>query len=265
MTEEITVPPQDTGAGSAPAADTSGASADWRTSLPEDYRGKFEEFKSPADVMKGYENALKMANDKIKVPDKPDDKDGWDKVYSKLGRPEAADKYDLGDAQIDESIKGSVLEQFHALGLNNQQASGLLSFYNELATKQLEQAEAAKLEKQSIEAETEFKKLWGDAFEAKQADLKNFVNQHADGFFDGKPERGNDIELVKFMNSLYEKFGKEGDMKGGSSAHAGGKDAIRTQISQLREQQSKVMAHGADYRAAQTKINALYVELAKAS
>lgn len=260
MTEETTT---------QATTDTSVAEAgltqsDWRSALPEEYRSKYEEFKTPADVIKGYDNVLKMSQDKIKVPDKPDDKEAWDKVYTKLGRPEAADKYSLGDVQIDESIKGNVLQQFHALGLNNQQASGLLSFYNQLAETSLQQASEAKIEAQRVQAEGELKKLWGDAFEAKQADLNHFVNQHAADFFKNKPERGNDIELIKFMNSLYEKFGKEGDMKGGAGSPAA-TDGIKAQITSLRAIQDKAMPHGKEYMDAQAKINQLYVELAKSA
>ena len=108
----------------------------WKDSISEAYRNdpNIEKFTEIDALAKSYINATKMiGQDKLVIPNNNSTEEHWDEVYTKLGRPESADKYTL-DAKsevvnFDDNAIKSFAEQSHKLGLNNKQAQGILDFY----------------------------------------------------------------------------------------------------------------------------------------
>ena len=108
----------------------------WKSSISEEFRNdpNIEKFTEIDALAKSYINATRMiGQDKVAVPNKNSTEDQWNEVYSKLGRPESADKYALNieseAVAMDEGAIKSFAEQSHKLGLNNTQAQGILEFY----------------------------------------------------------------------------------------------------------------------------------------
>ena len=111
-------------------------SSSWKDSISEEFRKdpSIEKFTEIDALAKSYINATRMiGQDKIVIPTKNSTQEAWDEAYAKLGRPETADKYNLkieSDIfKMDENAIKSFAEQSHKLGLNNQQAEGILDFY----------------------------------------------------------------------------------------------------------------------------------------
>ena len=131
-TETVTPPtPQPT---TVAKADTPISS--WKDSISEEYRAdpNIEKFTEIDALAKSYINATKMiGQDKIAIPNNNSTDDQWSEVYTKLGRPESADKYALDVkseiVNLDEGAIKSFTENAHQLGLNNKQAQGILEFY----------------------------------------------------------------------------------------------------------------------------------------
>ena len=108
----------------------------WKDSISEEYRvdPNIEKFTEIDALAKSYINATKMiGQDKLVIPNNNSTDDQWSEVYSKLGRPESADKYALDVnsevVNLDEGAIKSFTENAHQLGLNNKQAQGILEFY----------------------------------------------------------------------------------------------------------------------------------------
>ena len=149
--------------------------ASWKSSISEEFRNdpNIEKFTEIDALAKSYINATRMiGQDKVAVPNKNSTEDQWNEVYSKLGRPESADKYALNiesEAVImDEGAIKSFAEQSHKLGLNNTQAQGILEFYKNNMESNMQRA-TVDTETAQAQAETELRAEWGKEFDNQVA------------------------------------------------------------------------------------------------
>ena len=145
----------------------------WKDSISEEFRKdpSIEKFTEIDALAKSYINATKMiGQDKIVIPTKNSTQETWDEAYTKLGRPESADKYNFDVksdvVNMDESAIKSFAEQSHKLGLNNKQAAGILDFYKNNMEGSAQQAKIDTETAQS-QAEQELRQEWGRDFEGK--------------------------------------------------------------------------------------------------
>ena len=145
----------------------------WKSSISEEFRNdpNIEKFTEIDALAKSYINATRMiGQDKVAVPNKNSTEDQWNEVYSKLGRPETADKYALNieseAVAMDEGAIKSFAEQSHKLGLNNTQAQGILEFYKNNMESNMQRA-TVDTETAQAQAETELRAEWGKEFDSK--------------------------------------------------------------------------------------------------
>jgi hypothetical protein len=150
----------------------SDSTGNWKTSISEEFRNdpNIEKFTEIDALAKSYINATRMiGQDKVAVPNKNSTEDQWNEVYSKLGRPETADKYALNieseAVAMDESAMKSFAEQSHKLGLNNTQAQGILEFYKNNMESNMQRA-TVDTETAQAQAETELRAEWGKEFDS---------------------------------------------------------------------------------------------------
>jgi hypothetical protein len=145
----------------------------WKDSISEEFRKdpSIEKFTEIDALAKSYINATKMiGQDKIVIPTKNSTQETWDEAYTKLGRPESADKYNFDVksdvVNMDESAIKSFAEQSHKLGLNNKQAAGILDFYKNNMEGTAQQAKIDTETAQS-QSEQELRQEWGRDFDGK--------------------------------------------------------------------------------------------------
>lgn len=213
---------QDTGsqdAASTSAAETA-APVGFLDSLPEDLRQEpsLRAFTDPASLAKSYVHAQRMIGaDKIPLPGKSATDEDWANVWSKLGRPQSPDEYDLqfeNPVFADEELASFRQSAFDA-GLNNQQIDRMAKFLEQtVSSANSSRSEAA--ERAVYEAEQELRQEFGQAFEqrmglaynaAKQllgdADLLDEV-QLADGRM-----LGDHPQIVRMFAKLAEQIGED--------------------------------------------------------
>ena len=149
--------------------------ANWKSSISEEFRSdpNIEKFTEIDALAKSYINATRMiGQDKVAVPNKNSTEDQWNEVYSKLGRPESADKYALNieseAVAMDEGAIKNFAEQSHKLGLNNTQAQGILEFYKNNMESNMQRA-TVDTETAQAQAETELRAEWGKEFDNQVA------------------------------------------------------------------------------------------------
>ena len=160
----------------------------WKDSISEAYRNdpNIEKFTEIDALAKSYINATKMiGQDKVVIPTNNSTEEHWDEVYTKLGRPESADKYSL-DAKsevvnLDETAIKSFAEQSHKLGLNNKQAQGILEFYKN-AMEGTAQQSKIDTETAQAQAEQQLRQEWGREFDnnVKKAGALAKANMNSD-------------------------------------------------------------------------------------
>jgi hypothetical protein len=145
----------------------------WKSSISEEFRNdpNIEKFTEIDSLAKSYINATKMiGQDKLVIPTNNSTEDQWNEVYSKLGRPESADKYSLDatseTVQMDEGSIKSFAEQSHKLGLNNKQAQGILEYYKNNMEGTARQSRID-TETAQTQAEQQLRQEWGRDFEGK--------------------------------------------------------------------------------------------------
>ena len=145
----------------------------WKDSISEEYRKdpNIEKFTEADALAKSYINAVKMiGQDKIAVPNKNSTEEAWEEAYTKLGRPETPDQYNLNIksdvVKMDDSAIKSFAEQSHKLGLNNKQAEGILDFYKN-NMEGIAQQSKIDTETAQAQAEQELRQEWGRDFDAK--------------------------------------------------------------------------------------------------
>ncbi len=216
--------------GDVSAPDTSDAGAvensnDWRESLPEDLRnhGDIKSAESIADLAKRYTGARAKMSRMVNIPsheagseemsefyDKveaidgvvriptTDDKDGWDKLYQRIGVPTDADQYAIEDKDL--------AGKLHALSLNGGQAEAVARMISGASetTKQAMEAVAQ-------EGMADLKSRWGDKFEhnAKSAAIA-FREFGGDEIFQFLSDNGlaGRAEMVEFGHNLSQKLAK---------------------------------------------------------
>jgi len=79
---------------------------------------------APADIVQGYRNLEKLVgNEKVPLPKGEQDVEGWERVFTALGRPSTPDAYKLPEA--------GTAAKFHEVGLNTRQAEALSGWLDE--------------------------------------------------------------------------------------------------------------------------------------
>jgi len=126
-------------------------------------------------------NAQKLIGaDKIPMPVNPTDED-LDRIYSRLGTPEAATGYELPvDGNIiTEEVASNYADIAHKLRLTPDQAKGVLDYYKST----VEQSGAATMEQVEISrenTESVLKQEWGRAYEQKVQAASSVAQEFAD-------------------------------------------------------------------------------------
>ena len=180
----------------------------WKESISETYRNdpNIEKFTEIDALAKSYINATRMiGQDKMIVPNKNFTEDQWEEAYIKMGRPESADKYSLDIKSdvvpLDEQAIKSFQEQSFKLGLNNEQAKGVLDFYKNNMEAQTQQAKVD-AETSQAQAQNLLRQEWGRDYDANIAKAKSlatanlapevFEMQLADG-----SRLGDNVDVIK--------------------------------------------------------------------
>ena len=160
---------------------TTTTTSSWKDSISEAYRNdpNIEKFTEIDALAKSYINATRMiGQDKMVVPNKNFTEDQWEEAYIKMGRPESAEKYSLDVksdiVSLDEQAIKNFQEQSFKLGLNNEQAKGVLDFYKNNLEAQSQQAKVD-AETSQAQAQNLLRQEWGRDYDANISKAKSLA------------------------------------------------------------------------------------------
>jgi|TARA_R100001530_G_scaffold11611_1_gene11099 hypothetical protein len=157
-------------------ADNSGVDAtpepSWRDGLSDDLKDDegLGKFKDVEGLAKSYKELESYRGNSIKIPEKGADSQAMDDIWDKLGRPEAADKYEyeppakIPKEQYNQEVEKSFLEQAHTKGFTKDQAHFVLDYYNNMAFDAVADIDNVK-SKNIADNTNELKKDWGRAYD----------------------------------------------------------------------------------------------------
>lgn len=268
------------GDGAPPPAPNPSGSTPWYSDFAPDLRGYIETKGFPGDgkgvaaLADSYRNLEKHfgvpAEQLLKLPKDVEDKDGWNKIYDRLGRPAKPEEYELSvPPGGDETYAKFIAVAMHELGITKKQAQALAAKQNEfLAGEASREAEAyqATIERQDGELHSR----WGEAYD------KNV--QIARGAFSElglKPEAVDALEkamgfagVMEFFHNIGAKIGEDKFVSGEGTAGFVGKlspDAAQARIAAIRQDpilSAKFLNGDATVRAEMDHLHAI---LARAS
>jgi hypothetical protein len=130
-------------------------------------------WKSPADVISGYQNLEKLQRTPIDrtlvVPEKEDAPE-WGQIFDRLGRPKSPADYKFDGVELGEGVANLIQGEdgfaavAHKLGLSQKAAGELVSWFNQRSEGSVQQTEEQIAERHTAELE-QVKTAWGAAFE----------------------------------------------------------------------------------------------------
>lgn len=186
----------------------------WYDSLNPDLRANpsITKFKSADDLGKSYVELQKsLGKDKVVLPTEKSTPEEWKAFYRKIGAPEKAEEYDVSDEdmpeqfRLDATAKEEFRQKMHEAGLPKKHFEAAWKYYKESTLRRINQ-EAESIKNMRGTAETELRKEWGAAYEAKVDGAQKVINK----FFEGKNIRpefkvlANDIGFIKAMADIAE-------------------------------------------------------------
>jgi hypothetical protein len=115
--------------------------AAWMDDVPEEYREEktLSKYQSVGDLAKGHVHLSKMMGNSVKIPGEDSTDEERNDFYSKMGRPETADRYEYQRPDMpegmnyDESAEKAFKHLAHEQGITQKQLGSILDFYNKYA------------------------------------------------------------------------------------------------------------------------------------
>ena len=230
-------------------------------------------FKSADDMGASYLALEKKLGDgsRVSVPGPEATDAERAEFYKALGRPETAENYSVAakikellpeGTPVNEPFVKGAFETFHKIGLNDAQATAVVSFFAE------QQNAAMHVDAQAIEAGvTEVKQEWGHDYDRKLAVAGAAIDQLADGEFKipglaelfdpekGDPRIGSNPVLMKLFYQLGVWMGEDKLVEG--------QERNEEQIGNLAQKKAELMKGGGPYWNAGHADHKSYVDQVK--
>lgn len=196
---------------------------DWRASLNEDFKNDpaAEKFKDVNGLFKSYKDLEKLVGrEKLPVPPENATKEDWELVYSRLGRPDNPEGYEIADEiknkvppeLHDEQEEKAFKQKAYELGLNKEQYKNLMDWYYTEQGEKLGKMQQTQ-EKSKKEAETQLRKDWGKAFDSKLEKARQVLNNSESGeeLAQVLKEKGlnNNPAMIKFLAEQGDKMSED--------------------------------------------------------
>jgi hypothetical protein len=207
------------------------APAAWYAALPEAMRTdpgitRYDSIDKFASAKLGLDKHFGAPAEEIVRWPKADDKDGFAKLYDRLGRPEKADGYELpappeGMADLPDDMKQAAMAKFHEIGLTKSQAAELWAYQNEIGLQTQTGMQGASQAEQAAGV-VALKTEWGGQFDARVAMAQDYIAKNAGAdvikFLDDSG-LGQHPGVFKLVGNLVAKLTPSGGLPG---AGAGG-------------------------------------------
>lgn len=206
--------PSSVAAPTVPAVTEPAAEPSWRDSLAPELRD-LPDVKDLPDVnaaVKRMVEARKMVGaEKIVIPGKDATPEEVNAYWTKLGRPESADKYEVPKENmpegvtLDPALTKSAFEEMHRLGISKNQAAELVRWNVKMAAEQRDAQ--ALVQKQAIETNlTALRKEFGKAFDEKDRHASNAIETYggkeALALIKANPALATNPVFVKMMAAI---------------------------------------------------------------
>lgn len=205
-------------------------------------------WKTPADAVGSYaalEKLHGLGPDRLlALPANAEDKEGWGKVYDRLGRPKDATGYDLKVEGLDEVAGKEFAAKAHEVGLTPAQAKALAEWDVTRGGTAIQAAHDAFVLKGQADV-TALKGEWGQAYAAKEAQARAAAQQFGinTGVLTGEELTAMEkalgtAKMLKFFAAVGEGLGEATVIEGDSTPSGFGPMTPATAASKIAEKMS---------------------------
>ena len=222
---------------------TGDLSGNWRENLDTTLKEhpSLSKYKTINELASAYLNAQKfVGREKLPVPKSSDDKEAFDIIFDRLGRPKDSEGYILPEIEMPSGVqvpKEQVKEYkklARDIGLLPEQANALYKWYMESTAGEYTRLAETQQESE-YKAETSLRKEYGRAYEQNVAIAQKVIKQFADTetaklFSEAV---GNDPRMVRFLVNIGKKMGQHGFIEGRSPGIYGPAEA-KKEINRIR-------------------------------
>lgn len=179
--------PEETAAAEAAAA--AAQNKPWYDGLDADLKANpsVQKFKDVGSLTKSYLELEKtLGRDKIVIPTEKDGADVHAAFWKKLGAPEKAEDYDVGDEDLPEPVriskdaKDALRKRAAELGVPKKQFEELFKLQKQLTEKRFNQ-EVERLKNLRGESEAKLREKFGAGYEAKTANAQKLLDTFGKG------------------------------------------------------------------------------------
>ena len=181
-------------------------------------------FKSMEGLVKSFLSAQRMVGKSphaVVIPDENATDEERAEFFTKIGRPESPDEYDikppenieeLGLQWSDESAK-AFANKAHELGLTNKQAQDLVNWHNEITVGSIKSADE-QIGQEYEQATQELKKEWGNAYDSNVKLVDTFINKLGLSELVINKGLANDPTFIKAMRGIAMKTSEDKFIEG---------------------------------------------------
>jgi hypothetical protein len=117
----------------------------------------------------------------IKLPSF-DDAEGLSQLYTKLGRPETSDKYEISVPEgvaFDDTRSKALKDEFHKLGLSQKQAEGIMNTYKGFIEADMNNLNA-QTEAENVAGELQLRNQWGKQYDEILTQTQEYMKNNVD-------------------------------------------------------------------------------------
>tara|TARA_R100001594_G_scaffold58437_2_gene92411 strand:+ start:4467 stop:5300 length:834 start_codon:yes stop_codon:yes gene_type:complete len=222
----------------------------WIDELPEEFREEkvLTKYKSVNDLAKGHVHLSRMQGSSINIPGEDATDEDRAEFYTKLGRPESSKDYELerpdlpDDLPYDENAVKGFQDLAFELGLNNDQAKGIMQFYNQWMS---DSYVDAKHEADQVrnDGEAELRKHWGMKGYDRNVNLatrtvKEFGDENLVKVLE-ETNMGSHPAMVKFCAEIGKRFSEAKPLAADSDTSFLDADSAKKEINYMLSKGSK--------------------------
>ena len=181
---------------------------DWKSTLSEDLKNDptLSNFKDVESLAKTVVHQQKLLGSKIPLPKTDEERN---ELYTKLGRPETADKYEVTiPNDMEHFMPKEDISQFknvaHKIGLNNEQVNALMEFQVS-ATKNAMDNQGNVLNQEKEQSTEALKKEWGYEYDKNVRAAQRALNVYGDNELQkllSETSAGNNPAVIKFLATI---------------------------------------------------------------
>lgn len=207
---------QQSGAGTAGQGDF--PDREWMKGLPEPLRASksLAKFDSPEAAFKSYIELEGKLGKSITIPDQSAGKEEWGKFFSRIGRPESPDQYDVPKGKLDPDFEKTFRARAHQSGLTKAQATDLLaSIIEDTEGRATRQKSAA--ERNAADSARKMREEFGDQYESRMEAMKIGAKALFNEGLQERLERAgilSDPDFIRVMADYGSRFGETQFVRG---------------------------------------------------